>query len=148
MAVSRYEPWNVVSQLQSEINRVFGNLNHTDSNSATSDWSPAVDVREYSDRFQLLLDVPGVDPKAVEITLDNGVLTVSGSRTEEKSASPAAVEAAQHQRIERPFGRFHRRFILPDTADGENVQASGRHGVLEITIPKQPKAQPRRISVR
>ena len=73
---------NVVSQLQSEINRVFGNLNNTDSNSATSDWSPAVDVREYSDRFQLLLDVPGVEPKDVEITLDHGVLSVAGNRTE------------------------------------------------------------------
>ena len=145
MAVSRYEPWNVVSQLQSEINRVFGNLNNTDSNSATSDWSPAVDVREYSDRFQLLLDVPGVEPKDVEITLDHGVLSVAGNRAEENAAKSG--EPAQHQRNERPLGRFHRRFILPDTADAENVQASGRHGVLEIVIPKQPKAQPRRIAV-
>jgi HSP20 family protein len=53
MAVVSFEPWSVVSQLQNEINRVFGNLN--DGNSATSDWSPAVDVREYSDRLQLLL---------------------------------------------------------------------------------------------
>lgn len=145
MAVSRYEPWNVVSQLQSEINRVFGNINNTDSNSATSDWSPAVDVREYSDRFQLLLDVPGVEPKDVEITLDHGVLSVAGNRTEENAAKSG--EAAQQQRNERPLGRFHRRFILPDTADAENVQASGRHGVLEIVIAKQPKAQPRRIAV-
>ena len=148
MAVSRYEPWNVVSQLQSEINRIFGNLNNTDSNSATSDWSPAVDVREYSDRFQLLLDVPGVEPKDVEITLDHGVLSVAGNRTEENAAPGAkSGEPAQQQRNERPLGRFHRRFILPDTADAENVQASGRHGVLEIVIPKQPKAQPRRIAV-
>jgi HSP20 family protein len=70
MAVQRYEPWSVVSQLQNEINRVFGNMSDSDSNSATSDWSPAVDVREYPDRFQLLLDVPGVEPKDVEITLD------------------------------------------------------------------------------
>jgi HSP20 family protein len=148
MAVSRYEPWNVVSQLQSEINRVFGNINNTDSNSATSDWSPAVDVREYSDRFQLLLDVPGVEPKDVEITLDHGVLSVAGNRTEENAAPSAkSGEPAHQQRNERPLGRFHRRFILPDTADAENVQASGRHGVLEIVIAKQPKAQPRRIAV-
>jgi HSP20 family protein len=148
MAVSRYEPWNVVSQLQSEINRVFGNINNTDSNSATSDWSPAVDVREYSDRFQLLLDVPGVEPKDVEITLDHGVLSVAGNRTEENAAQSAkSGEPAHQQRNERPLGRFHRRFILPDTADAENVQACGRHGVLEIVIAKQPKAQPRRIAV-
>jgi HSP20 family protein len=148
MAVMRYEPWGVVSQLQNEINRVFGNLNDTDSSSATSEWSPAVDVREYTDRFQLLLDVPGVDSKDVEITLDNGVLTVSGTRTEEKALGSNGAEQPQQQRIERRLGRFHRRFILPDTADAENVKASGRNGVLEIVIPKQPKAQPRRIAVR
>lgn len=148
MAVMRYEPWSVVSQLQNEINRVFGNLSDTDSNSATSEWSPAVDVREYSDRFQLLLDVPGVEPKDVEITLDNGVLTVSGNRTEEKAVGSNGAEQPQQQRLERRLGRFYRRFILPDTADAENVNASGRNGVLEIQIPKQPKAQPRRIAVK
>jgi HSP20 family protein len=148
MAVVRYEPWNVVSQLQSEINRVFGNLSDTDSNSATSEWSPAVDVREFSNRFQLLLDVPGVDPKDVEITLDNGVLTVSGTRSEEKAVGTNGAEQPQQQRLERRLGRFHRRFILPDTADADNVNATGRNGVLEIVIPKQPKAQPRRITVK
>jgi HSP20 family protein len=144
----RYEPWGVVSQLQNEINRVFGNLSETDSSSATSEWTPAVDVREYADRFQLLLDVPGVEPKDVEITLDNGVLTVSGNRIEEKTVGSNGVEQPQQQRIERRLGRFYRRFILPDTADAENVNASGRNGVLEIVIPKQPKAQPRRITVK
>jgi len=148
MAVLRYEPWNVVSQLHNEINRVFGNLNDAEGSSATSEWTPAVDVREYSDRFQLLLDVPGVDPKDVEITLDGGVLTVSGNRPEESVVGANAAEQPQQQRIERRLGRFHRRFILPDTADAENVNASGRNGVLEIVILKQPKSQPRRITVK
>lgn len=148
MAVARYEPWNVVSQLQNEINRVFGNLSDTDSNSATSEWSPAVDVREYIDRFQLLMDLPGVEPKDVEITLDNDVLSVSGNRSEEQPSSGDGTEQPQLQRIERHLGRFHRRFILPDTVDSDKVNASGRHGVLEIVIPKQAKAQPRRIAVR
>ena len=147
MAVTRYEPWSVVSQLQNEINRVFGQLNDSEDNSATSQWSPSVDVREYADRFQLLLDVPGIDPKDVEITLDNGVLSVSGNRSEEKSEGSNPADPPQQQRIERPTGRFYRRFILPDTADAENVNASGRNGVLAIEIPKQPKAQPRRITV-
>jgi HSP20 family protein len=147
MAVTRYEPWSVVSQLQNEINRVFGQLNDSEDNSATSQWSPSVDVREYADRFQLLLDVPGIDPKDVEITLDNGVLSVSGNRGEEKSEGSNPADPPQQQRIERPTGRFYRRFILPDTADAENVNASGRNGVLAIEIRKQPKAQPRRITV-
>lgn len=147
MAIARYEPWTVVSQLQNEINRVFGNLNDTESSSATADWMPAVDVREYQNRFELLVDVPGVDPKQVVITLDNGVLTLSGERRDERAVESDGKDQLMQQRSERRLGRFHRRFILPDTADAEKVTASGRDGVLAISIAKHPKAQPRRISV-
>lgn len=148
MAALRYEPWSVVSQLQNEINRVFGNLNDGESSSATAEWQPAVDVSEYEDRFELLVDLPGVDPQAVEITLDNGVLTLAGERRDENRADlPSADHALQQQRRERHQGRFHRRFILPDTADADKVQAAGRNGVLEISIAKHAKAKPRRITV-
>jgi HSP20 family protein len=149
MATTRYQPWAVVSQLQDEINRVFGNLNDGESSSATAEWIPAVDVREYADRFELLIDLPGVEPQGVEITLDNGVLTLSGERREELTTSHAseADTAIQQERRERRQGRFYRRFILPDTADAENVKASGRHGVLEISIKKHARAQPKRIAV-
>ena len=142
---TRYEPWSVVGQLQNEINRVFGNLGDGNTSSATAQWVPAVDVAEYADRFELLVDLPGVDPGSVEITLDNGVLSLAGERRGEKSAK--AQDPPQQQRFERQQGRFYRRFILPDTADAENVRASGRNGVLEISIAKHPKAKPRRISV-
>lgn len=141
----RYEPWSAVSRLQNEINRVFGNFNTTnDSDSATAEWSPAVDVREYADRFELLVDLPGVETKDVEITLDAGVLMLSGDRREEQPAQAGEVE---HARSERPIGRFHRRFMLPETADTEHVKASGKNGVLAISIQKQVKAQPRRITI-
>ena len=149
MATTRYQPWAVVSQLQNEINRVFGNLNDSESSSATAEWTPAVDVLEYSDRFELLVDLPGVEPPAVEITLDNGVLTLSGERRPEHAASSnGAGNVLQQERRERLQGRFHRRFILPDTADAENVSATGRNGVLAVSIRKHPKAQPKRISVK
>jgi HSP20 family protein len=148
MATVRYEPWGVVSQLQNEINRVFGNLNDGESSSATAEWMPAVDVREFADRFQLLIDLPGVDPKEVEITLDNGVLTVAGVRRDEKDVQTKGQEEPQQQRNERRLGRFYRRFILPDTVDADNVNAVGRNGVLEIVIAKHARAQPRRISVK
>jgi HSP20 family protein len=147
MAISRYEPWAVVSQLQNEINRVFGTLNEGESSSATAEWIPAVDVREFADRFELLVDLPGVDPKQVEITLDNSVLTLSGERRDEPAVDKNGQGLFQQQRTERRLGRFHRRFILPDTVDAEKVTASGRNGVLSISIAKQAKTQPRRISV-
>jgi HSP20 family protein len=133
--------------LQDEINRMFGNVNDGESSSATAEWAPAVDVIEYIDRFELLVDVPGVDPKQVEITLDNSVLTLSGERRDQQTVDKNGSSEPQQQRRERRLGRFHRRFILPDTVDAEKVTATGRDGVLSISIAKQAKAQPRRISV-
>jgi HSP20 family protein len=143
MAVVRYEPWSVLSQLHGQLNRILDREFEQESSSAvTADWVPPADVEEYSDRFVLRLDVPGVPVESIDITLDNGVLSVSGER-------PRAVENkdVQRTRTERPYGRFHRRFTLPDTVDAANVEASGRNGIVEVTIPKQPKAQPRRIQI-
>lgn len=144
MAVTRYEPWEVLNQLHGQISRIFENQldNGTTSSAATADWVPPADIEEYADRFVLKLDVPGVNLSSVDITLDQGVLSIGGQR--EKQAVAKDVERS---RVERPHGRFHRRFTLPDTVDATSVRASGHNGVLEVVIPKQPKAQPRRIEV-
>jgi HSP20 family protein len=144
MAVTRYEPWDVLNQLQGQISRIFENQleNGGTTSAATADWIPPADVEEFGDRFVLKLDVPGVNLAAVDITLDQGVLSISGQR--EKEAKSSDVERS---RTERVHGRFHRRFTLPDTVDAATVRAQGTNGVLEVVIPKQPRAQPRRISV-
>jgi HSP20 family protein len=144
MTLVRYEPWSVLNQLHGQINRLFdGQIDREAATSAaTADWIPQADIEEYADRFVLKLDVPGVDLAAVEITLDKGVLSLSGERAKEDSG-----KVLQRSRIERSHGRFHRRFTLPDTVDAAGVQATGRNGIVEVTIPKQPKAQPRRIQV-
>ena len=115
---------------------------HDGSSGATADWAPAVDIEEYADRFVLHADVPGVDPASIEVTLEKGVLSLSGTR--EKPADNTGVE---RRRSERASGRFFRRFSLPDTVDSEAVSARGSHGVLEVVIPKRPAIQPRRIAV-
>ena len=148
MAMMRFEPGNAMTQLQNEINRIFGNMHDAESSGATSEWMPAVDIAEYTDRFELLIDLPGVDPKAVDITLDKGMLTISGERQNSKPLQGRNDHTPQRQRSERHVGRFHRQFILPDTVDTESVSATGRDGVLEIAIAKHPKSQPRRISVK
>lgn len=147
MALARYEPWNVMSQLQDEINRAFSNAGDSNqgSSSATADWIPLVDINEYAERFELFVDLPGVDPKSVEITLDHDVLTLSGERPREQRAGDD--NQTVRQRSEHRHARFHRRFILPETVDTERVTATRRNGVLELNIAKQAKAQPRRIKV-
>ena len=143
MAITHYEPWDLVGQLHQQINHIFDNQYRSEAGtSAAADWSPPADVEEYADRFVLKLDVPGVDLSAVEITLDNGVLSISGERQKQ-----VAAKEAERSRVERPRGKFHRRFTLPDTVDASGVRANGQLGVLEISIPKQQKTQPRRIEI-
>jgi HSP20 family protein len=145
MAVIPYTDWSPVSQLREEINRLFGNMEKGDTSGAVASWIPAVDIYEYDNRFELRVDLPGVDPKDVEMTLDRGVLTLSGERKTEKVVAENDKDVAV--RIERGHGRFHRRFILPESVDTERIEARSRNGVLEIKIEKQPKAQPKRIKV-
>ena len=144
MSLVRYDPLFSVRQLQDDINRLFSGWSTNDSSGVTADWVPSVDINEFDDKFQLFVDVPGVDPKDVEITLEAGVLTITGERF---AQAEKADENVVNRRAERGTGRFYRRFILPETVDADKVKATDRHGVLEILIPKQAKAQPRRIKV-
>ncbi len=142
MRSTLYEPFVTMRRLQDEMNRAFGNAQsgtEDSSHSAVSQWSPAVDVHEEKDRFRIVADVPGVAPEDIEITLENGVLTISG----ERRAAQAPSGEGSARRVERVYGAFFRRFSLPDTTDGDAVEARCHHGELEICIPKKalPKAQ-------
>ena len=148
MALVRYEPWNLLNQFQKEVNRLFesrlGDLQEGDSSSiVTSGWRPAVDIKEEDNRFVILADVPGIDPKDIEVTMEDGVLTLKGERSTQTEE-----EREGYKRIERARGTFYRRFSLPDSADAEGIKAKGKDGVLEIAIPKHERVEPRRIAVQ
>jgi HSP20 family protein len=142
MSIIRYstfaQPWALQRELAGEVNRLLGR--GVSAQDAGASWAPAVDIHEYADRYELLADIPGVDPASIEITLERGVLTLAGERS-------AAATTAERQRNERINGRFERRFTLPDTVNSETVSASGKHGVLQIVIPKREQEQPRKIAV-
>ncbi len=145
MSISRNYRWSVPAGFQDEIKQAFERLFHTDesdqSNVVTSQWTPRVDIREEDKRFVILADVPGVDPSAIEIQMDKGILIALGS-------TPGTSEpSGKASRTEREQGVFYRRFALPDSADAEGITASGKLGVLEISIPKRPESSPRRISI-
>lgn len=146
MRTTIYEPLTTIRRLQDEMNRAFGSVltdGDDSSSSAVSHWAPAVDVHEEADRYVIVADVPGVEPDAINVTMENGVLTIAGERRSEKSAGNGATA----RRIERVYGSFYRRFTLPDTADAERVEAKSAHGVLEISIPKKAQLQPKKIKV-
>lgn len=149
MAIVRYEPWNLLDKFQEELNRLglfeqFRDVADSDnSNVVTSHWRPAVDIREENDRFLIIADLPGVDPGDIEITMEQGVLTLKGERSSDKEESHEG-----YKRVERVRGTFYRRFSLPDSADAEHIEAKGKNGVLEIVLPKHEKVQPRKIAVK
>ncbi len=140
MTVVRYEPWALVNQLQKDIDRLFGAPQTTAADSGA--WLPPVDIHEEKEQFVLHVDLPGVDPKTVQITTEKGVLTIRGQR---EASRREAREG--YRRIERITGEFLRRFSLPESADVQGIRAKSVNGVLEITIPKQAQIQPHRITV-
>ncbi|HCO43076.1 Hsp20/alpha crystallin family protein [Immundisolibacter sp.] len=145
MNIVRQQPYGLLSELQREMDRLFSaSPLREDATAALAggDWQPAVDVREETDRYELYVDLPGVQPDAVDINLEQGVLTISGERT-----AIDAEEAQQFRRVERPRGRFVRRFSVPDSVDIDQVTARADNGVLKVSIPKLAKVMARRIPV-
>ena len=144
MNIRRYEPWSILDLMQRELSPFTGRRQAlSDADSTVADWVPAVDIVEETDRFVLKADVPGVDPTEIEVSMDAGVLSVSGERHTETSD-----ESDGLKRVERISGKFYRRFSLPETADAEGIAAKSSNGILEVTIPKQPEIQARRITVQ
>lgn len=140
MNLVRFEPWSLFDQLHRDLNRSA--LGTTDASRELSDWLPAVDIVEQKDRFLVRADVPGVDAKDIDVSMEKGVLSVSGERKAEEQSDVDGV-----QRYERVSGRFYRRFTLPESADAEGITAKSANGILEISIPKLPEVQARRITV-
>jgi HSP20 family protein len=140
------DPASALRRLEGEIARLFGDAPRAGAEgtrAATAGWAPAVDIKEEADCYVIAADVPGVEPAAIEVTMEDGVLTIRGERPAE-----APVQGHVLRRAERVAGGFHRRFSMPDTADPEGVRASTSHGVLTVVIPKKRSPQPRRIEVR
>ena len=141
MAIARYEPWSLLNQLHKELDRVREG-GDSEGSTATAEWAPAVDIKEEADKFVLLADLPGVKPEEIDVSMEDGVLTIRGEKSTE-----AKTEKEGYKRVERTYGSFYRRFSLPDTANSDAISAKTNHGVLEIVIPKREAVQPKKISV-
>lgn len=145
MSLVRYNnPWSLLNTLQRGLyDPTFTSTSDDDASAATANWAPSVDISENDKAFTLLADIPGVDPKDIEISMEKGVLTIKGERSTEK-----VDEDEDYRRVERESGQFYRRFTLPDSADADKIEARSEHGVLKVTIPKQEVAVSRKIEVK
>ncbi|TAN08124.1 MAG: Hsp20/alpha crystallin family protein [Rhodanobacteraceae bacterium] len=146
MAIQRFPFWQESDHLPADLSRAFSRLfdlsGADQSDVVTSEWAPRVDIREEDKRFVIEADIPGVDPKNIEVNMDKGVLSIRGERKSEHT-----VEDGKYTRVERAHGVFHRRFALPDSANPDGIRATGKYGVLEIEIPKRPETTPRKIDI-
>ncbi|HEX5938294.1 MAG TPA: Hsp20/alpha crystallin family protein [Actinomycetota bacterium] len=135
--LARMDPFRDLRTAEDEFDRLMGRAFSRDT------WMPALDVRESDDRFDVKVDLPGLDPKDVNVTFEDGMLTVSGKRQFESEDT-----GETWHRVERGFGTFARSIRLPQTADTERIEASFEKGVLTVVVPKSEQAKPRTIQVK
>lgn len=129
----------LLSRMQSEMEDVFQRL-FGDQIIPDAAWTPSVDVQETDAAVVVKADLPGVEAKDVEVTVQNGTLVLRGEKKEEKGTN--------YHRVERFSGAFYRAVPLPDDTDPATVAATAAKGVVTVTIPKKPGSQPKRIPVQ
>jgi len=141
--ITRFEPFSVAGTLQDQINRVFNDVlarGGEDSNLTT--WAPAVDIFETEHELVVKADLPDIDPKDLDIRVENNILTIRGERKFEKK-----VDQDNYLRVERAYGSFARSFSLANTVNTDAIKADYQNGVLTLNIPKREEAKPKQIKV-
>jgi len=144
MAIVRWRPFEDLAT-QKEFNRFFSEgfpRLFGAGEPSTRTWAPAVDIYETDNALVLKADLPGVDPKDVEIRVEDGVLYLKGERKFEKE-----VKEENYHRVERAYGAFSRSFSLPNSIDAEHVAAEYKGGQLILTMPKREDAKPKTVKI-
>jgi HSP20 family protein len=150
MAIVRWEPFRDLLSLQDRMNRLFDEsyrgtnrgANDADEWALGGSWAPAVDIYEQDGNLVMKAELPGVDPKSVDIRLENNTLTLQGERKLDKE-----VKQDSYHRVERSYGAFSRSFTLPSVVDQGSIKAEYKDGVLKLTLPKREEAKPRQIQI-
>lgn len=129
--------------LRRDIDRLFEDVMGRDGSSGG--WAPPVDVREDENALVLELEIPGVSPEQVEVTAENGILTIRGEKRSERREDD---DARRWHFVERSYGSFHRAFQLPKGVDEGQIEATFELGVLTVRVPKSALPQPRKIEIQ
>jgi HSP20 family protein len=143
-----WEPFQNLMTLQDRMNRVFDEAYRSRRDASEDDWAlggnwaPAVDIYEQGDNIILKAELPGIDPKDVDIRVENNVLSLRGERKFD-----SGVKRESCHRVERAYGAFSRSFTLPSIVDTAGIKAQYRDGILQVTLPHKEEARPKQISV-
>lgn len=145
MSVTRWDPFQDLQSFRDEMNRAvsrwFGREEGEEP--APRRWMPALDVTETQDAYHIDVEVPGLRPEDINVTVDQGVLTIQGERRSEEEKGDRS-----YHRIERRYGSFRRSISLPRDVDASRIQANYDNGVLRLEVPKTESSQPKRIEVK
>jgi HSP20 family protein len=144
MALSRWDPFRDLMGIQNELNRLFGRTYAGGETAGMAGaWMPALDIYETKDKFVVTVELPGLDPADVDVSVEDSTLTISGERKFYQE-----VDEDSFHRVERRYGAFARSLALPQTANAERIEASFDRGVLTIEVPKAEEAKPKKISIK
>ncbi len=146
MALVRWNPFHELEDMQTRLNRLFDESpfqRSREGGTSLSAWSPAVDVQETDNEYLIKADLPDVKKEDVKVALLEGALTIEGERQQEKEE-----KGKKFHKIEREYGKFVRRFVLPTEVDSSKVQAEFKNGVLNVHLPKAAVAKPKAIDVK
>lgn len=143
----RWDPFKELEEISDRFNRIFGRLparREGDREAMTvADWVPTVDITEDDKEYLIKAEIPEVDKKDVKVTVQDGVLTLTGERKQEREE-----KGKKFHRIERSYGSFVRSFTLPDDVSEEKLKAEFKDGMLLVHLPKAEKPKPKAIEVK
>ena len=145
MAIVRWEPFRDLLATQDRFNRLFNETFSRflgDQGTSLTTWAPPVDIYETDDQVVLKAELPGVDPKDVEIRVEDNTLYLEGERKSEKE-----VKEENYHRLERSYGSFTRSFVLPRTVNSDKATAEYKDGILTLSMPKKEEAKPKTIKI-
>ena len=142
--MTRWTPWTELADLHRDLDsifgRVFGESVPRQNADAFNTVTPAADVKREGDKWMVSIAVPGISPDTLDINIVGPTLRVRGERSSEQKTESVVSEIV--------FGRFEREFTLPDEIDAQHVEATYRHGMLELVLPLKQSAKPHRIEVK
>jgi HSP20 family protein len=143
MALIPWRPWREIDVLRREMDHIWDRFSgEKPLEWAGKEWAPSLDVSETQDKVVVKAEAPGIDPKELDISLSNGVLTLKGEKKKESEE-----KGGDYHLVERSYGSFSRAVRLPAEVQEDKVKASHKDGILTITLPKTERAKERAIKI-
>ena len=144
MHVMRWNPFNDMSVIQNQMNRLFESTlrGWPADTDGTSSWVPPADIYETANELVVATDLPGIDPKKIDVQVENNIITIRGERRLEQK-----LEKENFHRVERTYGAFARTFTLSTAVESDKIRANYKDGVLTISLPKAEHARPKSIQI-